>query len=263
MLQNFIFLWNADPIAVALGPIKISWYGLTWSLSILCSYFIVSKIFEKENKPEEKAFNLVVFIFFLALIGARLGQILFYDFAYYMQRPLEMIKIWEGGLASHGAMFACLLGIWFYVKKNKEFAFWWILDLVAIVMPLCGGFIRIGNFMNSELFGKVTALPWGVYFQQIDRVEIYRHPTQLYESIWLFLCFGLFILLYRKNLKFQGMFAALFFIIPLTGRLLLEFTKDSSSYWYFLGMSKTQWLSIPLILLGIFLFFYHKNRSIS
>ena len=256
-MEEFL-VWKPNPIAIDFGLLKVSWYGLTWSCSIILAYFLTKAVFTRENKDVEHTTIFVQYIFLVALLGARVFDVLYYHFNAFAARPLMLFEIMNGGLASHGAMIGVVLALLLYVKKYKDYTFIWCLDRVAIVMPLLGGLVRIGNFINGELYGKASNLPWAVIFPLSDRLAIPRHPVQLYEALWLFLCFAIFWFIYKTRTMRDGFFTALFLILALGGRLLIEFLKDSEVYYGVL--SKTQWVSLVAVLIGIVVLIRSKKQ---
>ena len=252
------FIWKPNPIAIDFGLLKISWYGLTWSTSIIIAYFITKAVFKRENKDLEHTTIFVQYVFLGALVGARVFDVLYYHFDEFIARPMLMFEIMNGGLASHGAMIGVALALLLFVRNYKDYTFIWCLDRVAMAMPLLGGFVRIGNFINSELYGKASTLPWAVIFPLSDPAAIPRHPVQLYEALWLFACFGLFWYIYRTKTLKDGFFSAMFLILVLGGRLLIEFLKDSDTYYGFL--SNTQWVSAFAVILGLIILFTSQKK---
>jgi prolipoprotein diacylglyceryl transferase len=257
-MQDYL-VWNPNPIAFDFGIVRVSWYGLTWSASILLAYFIGRAIFARENKDSEKLTLLIQYVFLGAVIGARVFDVLFYHFDEFIARPLLMFEIMNGGLASHGAMIGVVIALFLFARFHPSFTFVWSLDKVALVMPILGALVRIGNFINSELYGKATDLPWAVVFPLSDAQNLPRHPVQLYESLWLFFCFALFWWLYKKDSRPPGFFVSMFLIVVLGGRLLIEFLKESSTYWG--PLSNTQWLSLLGVLLGLGLFTVQQSKE--
>ena len=260
MGQLAAITWNPDPVAFELfGPLAFTWYGLTWSLSILVGYYLASWMFTRENVEGADPSNVVTTIFLSCLVGARLGQVIFYDLDYFLEYPSEIIRVWNGGLASHGAVIAAILSVFYLSKKYEITNFLWLVDRMAIIVLAAGSFIRFGNFMNSELYGTPTGSDYGVIFTVHDTIA--RHPVQLYESVWLMVCFLIFMLLYTKLKAWNdGFFASLFLSVVFTGRLLLEFMKESPDL--ALGLSLTQWLSVPMILIGLGGLIYLKRADI-
>lgn len=244
--------WNPNPVAFEIFGVSIAWYGLTWSLAILLGYSVLYYIFKKENKNISKLVPYIQYVFIGVLLGARLFEMLYYQFDFFIEDPMLFFRFRQGGLASHGAMFGSMLSILLFVRKNKEFSFLWLLDRSLIAVILQGAIIRIGNFMNSELIGKVTNVPWAVKFSQIDNFS--RHPVVLYESIWLFICFGIFLTIYQKQKTLKPLLlTSLFLILVLGGRVLLEFYKEAEIV--FLIFSQTQLVSLFGIVIGFYLLY--------
>lgn len=247
--------WNVSPTLVKLGPLQLRWYGLMFLAGFLIGFQGMKRICQWENKPIEKLDSLLTHIFLGTLIGARLGHCLFYEPGYYLANPLDIFKIWEGGLASHGGGIGVLLGIWIFSRKNREFPYLWILDRVAIFTVMTGGFIRLGNLMNSEILGRPTDVPWGFVFERIDKVI--RHPAQIYESICYFLIAILAWMTYRKFKaalppgRIFGMVLALVFL----ARFVIEFFKENQEpFEAQMTINMGQLLSIPFMLIGVYFF---------
>lgn len=181
--------WNVSPEIFRLGPFAIRWYSLGFVFAFLLGYYIIRHILRLEKKPEVYVDELFVYVFLGTIIGARLGHCLFYDPGYYLKHPLEILMIWHGGLASHGAAIGILTALYIFSKKRKDISFLWVLDRVVIVVALSGFFIRMGNLFNSEIYGKEAHIPWAFIFKRVDNIP--RHPTQIYEAIAyliIFLC---------------------------------------------------------------------------
>ena len=247
--------WGPSPILLDLGLLQIRYYGLFFALAFLLGFYLMQKMFKLEDKPQEVLDPLLTYMVVGTLIGARLGHCLFYEADYYLSNPIEIIKFWKGGLASHGASIGILTSIWFFVKKFKGFSYIWLLSRLSIVVALGGGFIRTGNFFNSEIFGTPSQFPWSVVFTKIDFLP--RHPTQLYEAISYFLIFSLLSWAYFKSkgkIKPQKLLGAFFFLV-FSARFLLEYTKEpQAAFEMNLPLHMGQLLSIPLVLLGLYLF---------
>jgi len=252
-------IWNPNPIAFEIFGLSIAWYGLTWSVAILVGYFLLLYIFKKENKDQNKLVPYIQYIFVGVLIGARLFEMLYYQFDSFISDPTLFFRFRDGGLASHGAMLGTVLSIYFFVKRNKDFSFWWLFDRSVIVVIIQGAVIRFGNFLNSELYGKISDVPWSVKFLQVD--NNFRHPVQLYEAFWLLFCFALFFYLYHKLKSFKnGFFVALFLIIVLGGRVFLEFFKEAETV--FFVFSQTQLISVLSVFIGLLLM-YVLNKKLN
>lgn len=251
MLLAFIE-WTVSPEIFHLGPISVRWYGFLFAMAFVAGYFIMSKIFEKEGKPRTDLEQLAVYMIFGTVIGARLGHCLFYNPSYYLSNPIEIIKVWEGGLASHGAAIGIIIALYLYAKKKKDISLLWILDRVVIVVALGGSLIRLGNLFNSEIIGKAADVPWAFIFTAVD--DIPRHPTQLYESIAYFIIFLILLSVYKKkkrNLS-NGLIFGLFLVLVFAFRFFVEFLKENqSAFEGGMALNMGQILSIPFIIAGI------------
>jgi len=245
------FVWDIDPIAISVGFAKIRWYGLMFASAFISSYLLMTWMYKREGKNIEEIDDLLTYAAVGTVVGARLGHCLFYNPEYYFDHPFKILAIWEGGLASHGAILGILLALYLYQRKVQE-TYVWFIDRVAIVSALGASFIRMGNFFNSEIYGEPTTVPWAVVFQQVDMFP--RHPVQLYESISYFFVFLLLLTMYLKiDLKKRGgVFLATFMITVFSARFFLEFVKTKqAAYENILGMSTGQMLSIPFIIAGL------------
>ncbi len=249
--QNLIYInWNPNPYILEIGSLKLSWYGAMWGLGVLIGYYISLHIYRKQRRSTRHLVTLIQYVLLGALIGARLGQVVFYELNYFLAHPLEIFQIWKGGMASHGAVLGTVAGGYFYTKKYKDLSFWQILDGLAIIMPMAAGLVRIGNLFNSEIIGKITTVPWAFIFERVDTMP--RHPSQLYDAFLVFsISGGLFFLFhkYHKTLP-QGLLTGLFLSIAFFFRFLLEFFKANAT--------TTQWLNVPVILVGICIIIYSK-----
>lgn len=257
--------WDVSPDLFTIGPITIRWYSLLFSASFIVGYQIMILIFRNENRKEEDLNDLVWYMVLGTILGARLGHCMFYNPSYYLSNPVEILKVWNGGLASHGAAVGILTAIYFYVKKRKHFTFLWVMDRVVITVALSGFFIRIGNLFNSEVFGKPTSLPWAFTFLPPNGDGQPRHPTQIYEAVAYLI---IFIFIYRIYLKTKGKFKpgylfALFLISIFSVRFFVEFIKEiQSPFEAEMILNMGQLLSIPLIALGIYLL-VRKDKTIN
>ncbi len=248
---------NIDPVLFDLGPVEIRYYGVMFALGALLYYLITEWIFRRE-KFKVKDFELVaVFLFFGLVIGARLGHVFFYNVSYFLENPVEILKVWKGGLSSHGAAIGVFLAylVFCWVKKVKFAKY---ADALVIVMPLVAGFVRMGNFFNSEIVGRETDLPWGVVFERLGE-DFARHPSQIYEALLAWGMFGLMIFLYLKGKKRQPMFYLFLFMgLYFVTRFGVEFVKEYPLIGP-LNLTMGQYLSILPILLALGYFCYRKK----
>jgi prolipoprotein diacylglyceryl transferase len=253
--------WSVSPEIVSFGFIHIRWYGLLFALSFIVGFKIMEWIYKKENKNLDDLNDLVWYMILGTVIGARLGHCLFYNPEYYLSNPAEILKVWKGGLASHGAAVGILTAIWFYVKKKKTETYLWIMDRVVITVALAAFFIRLGNLFNSEIIGHPTNVAWAFIFTSVDNIP--RHPTQLYESLFYLFSFVIIFFQYKKhNGKFyDGYIFGLFLILIFGFRIFIEFFKEDQTY-FEAGMilNMGQLLSIPLVIAGIYFLVKAKKK---
>jgi len=244
-------IWDINPIMIQMGSIKIHWYGILFISSFFIGLEILKWIYKRENRKVEVLENLVFYIFIGAIIGARLVHCYFYQPSYYLEHPFEVLAVWKGGLASHGGMIGVLITLLFFVKYHKE-SYLWLLARFTIVGALTAAAIRIGNFINSEIIGLPTELPWAIVFQRIDTIP--RHPVQLYEALAYIFIFILLLSIYKKS-KFTTstkILPPLFLVTLFTARFFIEYTKTrQADYTTGLPFSTGQMLSIPLIIIGL------------
>ena len=265
-MQLLVIPWDVNPEIFRIGSFAVRWYGLLFASSFLFGYIIMNKIFRNENLGEAVLDRLTIYMALGVIIGARLGHCLFYEPSYYLQHPAEILMIWHGGLASHGAAIGILIALWLFSRKEKK-EYLWILDRIAIVVALSGFFIRMGNLMNSEIYGTETLVPWGFVFLRNHEVAP-KHPTQIYEALAYL---AIFVLLYRlywskKGEHLQGLLISLLCILVFTARFFIEFLKeDQVAFEATMKINMGQLLSIPFILLGLaglYLTFKRKKRAI-
>jgi prolipoprotein diacylglyceryl transferase len=250
------FVWSSSPEMFSLGPLSIRWYGVFFALSFLIGLYIMTRIFELEKKKEADLNQLFYFIIAGTVIGARLGHCLFYEPGFYLSNPIEILKIWRGGLASHGGGIGIITAVYLYSKRHNDQNMLWVLDRLSLPTMLGSAFIRLGNFFNSEIIGNPTEVPWAVVFVRIDMLP--RHPTMLYESAVYIVIFAILMAGYwlwqwqkRPGLIFGSLLSSVF-----VARFFIEFTKTrQASYGVDLPISVGQWLSIPFVLVGVYLLY--------
>jgi len=247
--------WNPDPEIFRIGNFAVRWYGLLFASAFFFGYLVFLKIYKKEGISVQLLDKLTVYMAVGTIIGARLGHCLFYEPGYYLSNPIEILKIWRGGLASHGAAIGILVALYYY-SRNIRRPYFWILDRIVIVVALGGFFIRMGNLMNSEIYGVGTSLPWGFIFVAAGET-MPKHPTQIYEGLSYLAIFVLLYVLYRKQegkLR-PGVFFSIFLILLFAVRFLIEFIKEVQvDFETGMTLNMGQWLSIPFVLTGIVLF---------
>ncbi len=251
-------VWNQSPEIFEIGGFAVRWYGLFFALSFFFGYLIMLRFFAKEDVPVKLLDELTTYMILGTIIGARLGHVFFYEPAWYIAHPLSILKVWEGGLASHGAGIGIVTSILIFSKvRNKPFL--WVMDRIVIVVALAAFLIRMGNLMNSEIYGLPTTLPWGFMFLKSTTPSdglVPRHPTQIYEGLCYLASF--FILLryyYAKDGKpSPGFLFGLFLILIFGVRIVIEFIKEPQvGFEQDLYLNMGQMLSIPFVLAGVFL----------
>lgn len=267
MAGNYIY-WNVNPEIINIFGISIRYYGLLFVGGLILSIYILNKIFKLEGIPQEYLEKLSLYGMIGIIIGARLGHCLFYEPSYYLTHPLEMILpiqqqpgggfTFTGyqGLASHGGAIGILIALIIYHRKTKQ-SMLKTIDLVSIVGPLAGCFIRLGNLMNSEIIGLPTTMPWAFVFARVDNIP--RHPAQLYEAIAYLLIFLTMLSLYKKwrRKQLNGLFFGLTLTLVFVARFLIECIKENQvDFEDNLTINMGQILSLPYILVGIVFMIY-------
>lgn len=249
-----LFHWNVSPEIFEIGPVRLRWYGLMFLLGFTLGYRYMVKICKWEGFSIEKLDSLLVHLVLGTTIGARLGHCLFYDPAHYLSNPLEILKIWEGGLASHGGGTGVIIALWIFARKNPEFTWWWLLDRIAVFTVMTGAFIRLGNLMNSEILGKPTDGTWGVIFDRVDQIP--RHPAMVYESICYAIIFVIAyygIYLKKKGETPKGLLFGFVIAAIMACRFVIEYFKENQSeFEHGMIINMGQILSIPFIVAGIY-----------
>lgn len=256
--------WNANPEIFHLDGFAVRWYGLLFASSFLFGYLILLRIFKKENIPVKVLDALTTYMIIGTIVGARLGHCFFYEPSFYIQHPLRIFMIWEGGLASHGAAIGIILTIVIF-SRVKKFPFFWVIDRLVIVIALSGFLIRMGNLMNSEIFGIPTSLPWGFIFARAsDPMETIdpRHPTQLYEGLaYLVIFLYLWWYYYKKDGNpLPGFLFGMFLVLVFGIRFFIEFVKEPQvGFERGMTINMGQLMSLPFVTAGIGFILYSKG----
>ena len=273
-----MFINTINPIIFELGAFEIRWYGLFLGIGVGLALWVLIKLFKSKGLNPDEALNIGIWLTIGGLIGARLGHIVFYNLDYFLSNPIETLMIHHGGLSSHGMALGLILTLFIYVWAKKldwrEYV-----DLLVIPIPLVAGFIRIGNFFNSEIVGKATDLPWAVQFPLFELNAIGRHPSQIYEALIAFAIFGTLFWMHRRSLngnppqsplaclparqgEWRGstlVLTHIFIFLYFLSRFLIEFVKEYHTLEA--GLTMGQWLSIPFILYSVGWFTYRILKT--
>ena len=257
-------IWNPGKEIIKLGGLEIRWYGLLFGLGFVCAYLVLQKVFKREKVKSDLLDKLTLYIALATVIGARLGHVFFYEPAYYLSHPAEILKIWEGGLASHGAAVGIIIAAIIFTRVYK-LSVWWVFDRVSIVIPLVAAFVRTGNLINSEIIGRATTVPWAFIFVKVDNVP--RHPSQIYEALSYIALFVVLLLVYYKKKELRnGFIAGLMLTCLFSLRFFIEFFKDVQvGFENTLPIDMGQIMSIPLVIIGIvfMIYAYRSKKTIS
>lgn len=252
--------WGIDPVIFSLGPLQPRWYGLLFAGAFVSGYMFGVKMWKDSGRKVEEMEHMLTWILVATVIGARLGHVIFYDPSYYLRNLDQVLAIWNGGLASHGAAVGVIIALYYLSKKARGMSFMWLADRVVIPSAVGGAFIRIGNFFNSEIVGQETDAPWGIIFANLPGPAgmVPRHPSMLYEALLCLVLFAVLWTLYKKYKAHppEGSLFGTFLVLLFTGRIFLEYTKipqaNFASEW-FLNMG--QLLSVPMVLIGLYILF--------
>jgi prolipoprotein diacylglyceryl transferase len=257
--------WNVDPeifnITIAGFNLAPRYYGLAFVLGFFLGEKYVSKYMIKNGFTKKDVSSLFTHMLLGCIIGARLGHCLFYEPGYYLSQPLEILKVWNGGLASHGGFLGVMISVWLFNRKaSKKIDYVWLLDLVAAPSLITGSYIRIGNLMNSEIIGKPTDVPWAFIFKKVDNIP--RHPAQLYEAFGYFTISLIVFYLYKKYHQVwpKGRFVGIILTGGMGWRFFTEFFKENQvAFEQGMLLNMGQILSILMLIIGIFLMFRKKT----
>lgn len=260
--------WDVSPVIFKLGFFTLRWYSLAFMVGFLVGYEIVARMFRHEGAPERWLGLLLMWTVAGTIVGARLGHVFFYEWDLFSQNPIKILYVWEGGLASHGGAIGVILGVILFSIVTTKRSPLWTFDRLVVPIALVGGLIRLGNLMNSEIFGHATTLPWGFRFVNSPEWQaLYAgqacHPTQIYEAICYFALFALLMWMYwRKNAEERpGLIFGVFLIGIFTPRFFIEFIKNpQEAFEQSMALNMGQWLSIPFIIAGLSLIIYAMRR---
>ena len=272
--------WDVDPVIFEIFGRGIRWYGLFFALGLLIlGPMIEGRIWKREKLNPEWMNSLFVYVVLGTILGARLGHVLFYDPSYYLANPSKIFAVWEGGLASHGGTIGIIVAVWIYSRRVTKRSMLWTLDRLAVPTGLAAALIRLGNLMNSEIFGRPTDLPWGFVFPRASEFAGYAekgltipacHPTQIYEAVAYLLVFALCMYLYWGRdaaRRYPGLILGYFLLGVFGFRLFVESIKNVQESWEIglvqhYGLNMGQFLSIPFILSGLGLIIYAYRHPV-
>lgn len=267
MMLDFI-TWTVSPEIIS-SPVTVRWYGLMFAIGFWIGYEIVWRMFRHEGAPEKWVGSLFIYVAVATFLGARLGHVFFYGWDYYSQHLGDILKVWEGGLASHGGAIGIMIAVFIYSKYVTKRSPLWTFDKLVVPIAFVGALIRMGNLFNHEIYGGPTDLPWGFSF--VDNVGAWLrgmepimtvpcHPTQIYEALCYLALFVLLMLMYWKwnAQRRPGLIFGVFFTVLFTARFLIEYVKNVQEPWEIgmrasIGMDMGQVLSLPFIAIGIWL----------
>ena len=247
--------WNVNPEIFSIGFLHVRWYGLMFAVGFLFGYNQVEKMFKNESVELLWLDSLFIYLIVATVVGARLGHVFFYGWKDYSQHPIEILYVWQGGLASHGGVIGIILAMIIWSKTVSKRNLLWVLDRIVVPSVLVGAMIRFGNLMNSEIYGVQTSMPWGFIFERNHEI-VAKHPTQIYESLSYVLTFGVLFYMYWKTKAkdYQGILTGVFFIMVFSARFFIEFIKEvQESFEKGMSLDMGQWLSIPFVITGIVL----------
>ena len=255
-----MILPEIDPVALQIGPIAIRWYGLTWLAAFYAIYFLIRR-YQKDLNLDQVS-DLMFYSLLGAIIGGRAGYVFFYSIDQFINNPFSIFFIWQGGLSFHGGLVGVLIAC-FWLSKSWKVDFFWLMDRVALFVPPGLGFVRLGNFMNSELLGRPTDLSWGIIFPS-DPLGITRHPSQLYQAFGEGILLFIYMLWIAKKPKptmnISGHFLLGYGLI----RFLTEFFRTPDQHiglTTFDVLTRGQMLCLPMIVIGIILIYYSYRKQ--
>ena len=250
-----MFINNFDPVAVEIFSLEIRWYSLSYLAGIIIGWYLAKKFFTKKN-IKNNFDDYITYIIIGLILGGRLGYILFYNLEFYVNNPSDIVKVWQGGMSFHGGVVGIIISSIIFSKKTKDNVFEY-LDIVALVSPIGIFFGRVANFINSELYGIETSVPWSVQFIRVD--SLYRHPSQIYEAILEGIVLFLILIYFLNKEKFKtpGKLSSLFLILYSTFRFIVEYYRvpDEQLGYLILNLTMGQLISLVFFLIGLSLYF--------
>lgn len=265
-MLNMLIHPQFDPVAVHLGPLTVHWYGLMYLLAFMLFLWLGKLRIRTLNRPgwDDKMMDDLLFYGILGVVlGGRLGEVLFYNPSYYVSHPLEILAVWQGGMSFHGGFLGVLVAMALFARQHK-LPWLQLMDFIAPLVPLGLGAGRIGNFINAELWGRPTNVAWGMVFPNVD--DLPRHPSQLYEFILEGLILFVLMWLYSRKLRPVGAVSGLFLLGYGSFRFLVEYTRNPDDGIFGLmnfGISMGQWLSLPMVIVGLVLMLRGQRKSVT
>ena len=249
-----MFINNFDPVALEIFSLEIRWYSLAYIFGIILGWILAKKLFIQDIEVKNKFDDYLTYLIIGIILGGRLGYIIIYNLSFYINNPLDIFKIWQGGMSFHGGLIGVIFASIFFAKKNNQNPFLY-LDIVALVAPVGLFFGRIANFINSELYGTITNVPWAVTFIQVDNLP--RHPSQLYEALFEGLILFIILIYFRnKNyLKNPGLISGVFLTCYSFFRFVIEYFRlpDEQLGYLFFSLTMGQIISLIFFIIGIYL----------
>ena len=249
-----MFINNFDPVAIQIFSLEIRWYSLAYIIGILLGWILSKRIFISDSELKEKFDDYLTYVILGIIIGGRLGYVFFYNLNYYLDNLIDVFKIWQGGMSFHGGLIGVIIASIWFSKKNNQNIFNY-LDIVSLVAPVGIFFGRVANFINSELYGIETKMPWAVKFVQID--NLFRHPSQLYEAFFegIILFFILLYFIRKGFMKIPGFISGLFLTFYSIFRFLIEFLRvpDEQLGYLLFNLTMGQIISFIFLIIGIYL----------
>ena len=257
-----MFINNFDPVAFSIFSLEFRWYSLAYIAGILIGWVYCKKKLIKDQKILDLFDDFITYAILGIIVGGRIGYVLFYNFEYFLNNPIEILFVWNGGMSFHGGLIGVIIASNLFSKLNKVNTFIF-LDLVSLSAPIGIFFGRIANFINSELYGTPTEVPWSVKFIAVD--DINRHPSQLYEAFLegIVLFFMLQFILKKNFAKKTGQISCLFLVLYSFFRIITEFfrTPDLHIGYLFFNLTLGQLISAVFLSIGLALYFYLKNEN--
>ena len=260
-----MFINNFDPVAIQIFSVEIRWYSLAYIMGILIGWALSKRIFISNFQLKEKFDDFITYLILGIIIGGRLGYVFFYNFNYYFDNFFEIFMIWQGGMSFHGGLVGVIIAGYWFAKKNNQNPFEY-LDIVSLVAPIGIFFGRIANFINSELYGIETSLPWAVKFTKVD--NLFRHPSQLYEAFFEGIVLFIILLILRNKgfMKIPGLISGVFLIFYSIFRFIIELFRvpDEQLGYLFFNLTMGQIISFIFLLIGIYLFIikYEQKKKL-